>query len=75
MRIDAYIGNPIIVTQQDYYQLEELLQEIDPQFNSVQLRQELVVIENIARRTFRYPRYPTIRWVADRLSSMVEKGL
>lgn len=75
MRIDAYIGNPIVSTQQDYYQLEELLHEIDPQCNSVQLRQEVVVIENIARRTFRYPRNPTIGWVADRLRSMVEKGL
>ena len=24
MRIDAYIGNPIIATQQDYYELENL---------------------------------------------------
>lgn len=58
MRIDAYVGNPIISTQQYYYELEELLNEIDPQCNSVQLRQEVVVIENLSRRTFRYPRTP-----------------
>ncbi|RHD53443.1 hypothetical protein [Phocaeicola plebeius] len=75
MRIDAYIGNPVIATQQDYYDLEELLSEIDPQCNSVQLRQEVVIIENIARRTFKYPRNPTIQWVADRLRYMVENGL
>jgi len=75
MRIDAYIGNPIIATQQDYYELDELLHEIDPQCNSVQLRQEVVIIENIARRTFRYPRNPTIQWVVGRLRYMVENGL
>lgn len=75
MRIDAYIGNPIITTQEQYYELEELLHEIDPQCNSVQLRQEVVIIENIARRTFKYPRNPTIQWVAGRLRYMVENGL
>ena len=34
MRIDAYIGNPIIATQQDYYELEELLHEIEPRLPS-----------------------------------------
>lgn len=75
MRIDAYIGNPVIATQQDYYDLEELLSEIDPQCNSVQLRQEVVIIGNIARRTFHYPRKPSIEWVAGRLRYMVENGL
>lgn len=75
MRIDAYIGNPVIATQQDYYDLEELLNEIDPQCNSVQLRQDVVIIENIARRTFHYPRSPSIEWVAGRLRYMVENGL
>lgn len=75
MRIDAYIGNPVIATQQDYYDLEELLSEIDPQCNSVQLRQEVVIIENIARRTFHYPRKPSIEWVAGRLRYMVENEL
>lgn len=75
MRIDAYIGNPVIATQQDYYDLEELLSEIDPQCNSVQLRQEVVIIENIARRTFKYPLKPSIEWVAGRLRYMVENGL
>ena len=75
MRIDPYIGNTVIATQQDYYDLEELLNEIDPQCNSVQLRQEVVIIENIARRTFKYPRNPTIQWVAGRLRYMVENGL
>ncbi|NDV95451.1 hypothetical protein D0T84_11070 [Dysgonomonas sp. 521] len=75
MRIGAYIGNPIIATQQDYYELEELLHEIDSQCNSVQLRQEVVIIENIARRTFHYPRNPTIQWVAGRLRYMVDNGL
>lgn len=75
MRIDAYIGNPVIVDQQDYYDLEELLNEIDPQCNSVQLRQEVVIIENIARRTFKYPRNPSIEWVAGRLRYMAENGL
>lgn len=41
MRIDAYIGNPIIATQQDYYELEELLHEVEPDCHSVQLRQEV----------------------------------
>jgi len=59
MRIDAYIGNPIIATQQDYYELEELLHEIEPTCHSVQLRTERLIIENISRRTFRYPRNPT----------------
>jgi hypothetical protein len=68
MKIDAYIGNPIIATQQDYYELEELLHEIDPQCNSVQLRQEVIVIENIVRRTFHYPRKPSIEWVAERFA-------
>lgn len=75
MRIDAYIGNPIITTQQDYYELEELLHEVDPACHSVQLGAERLIIENISRRTFRYPRNPTIQWVADRLRYMVENGL
>lgn len=75
MRIDAYIGNPIIATQEQYYQLEELLHEIDPDCRSVQLRTERLIIENISRRTFRYPRNPSVEWVADRLRHMVENGL
>lgn len=75
MRIDAYIGNPIIATQQDYYELEEILHEIEPDCYSVQLRQERLIIENLSRRTFRYPRNPTIGWVADRLRNMVDNGL
>ena len=75
MRIDAYIGNPIIATQQDYYELEELLHEIDPDCRSIQLRTERLIIENISRRTFRYPRNPSIDWVAGRLQYMVENGL
>lgn len=75
MRIDAYIGNPVIATQEQYYQLEELLHEIDPDCKMVQLRQDVVIIENIACRTFHYPRSPTIDWVAGRLQYMVENGL
>lgn len=75
MRIDAYIGNPIITSQQDYYELEELLHEVAPACHSVQLRAERLIIENISRRTFRYPRNPTTQWVADRLRKMVENGL
>ncbi|KAB6148246.1 hypothetical protein GA398_08295 [Bacteroides xylanisolvens] len=75
MRIDAYIDNPVISNQQEYYELLELLEEIDPKCNSVELRQEVVIIENIARRTFKYPRNPTIQWVAGRLRYMVENGL
>lgn len=75
MRIDTYTDNPIIATQQDYYELEELLHEIEPACYSVQLRTERLIIENISRRTFRYPRNPTIQWVADRLRAMVENGL
>lgn len=75
MRIDAYIGNPVITTQEDYYALEELLHEIDPDCEKVQLRQDVVIIENLSRRTFKYPRNPSIEWVAGRLRYMVENGL
>lgn len=62
MRIDAYMGNPIIATQEQYYQLGELLHEIDPDYRSVQLRTERLIIENISRKTFHYPRNPSIGW-------------
>ena len=75
MRIDAYIGNPVIATQEQYYQLEELLHEIDPDCQKVQLRPERLIIENLSRRTFHYPRNPSIEWVAARLQYMVENGL
>lgn len=75
MRIDAYIGNPVIATQEQYYELEELLHEIAPDCKTVQLRQDVVIIENIARRTFHYPRSPSVHWVASRLQYMVENGL
>ncbi|MDR1584351.1 MAG: hypothetical protein LBS55_14060 [Prevotellaceae bacterium] len=75
MRIDTYIGNPVIATQEQFYELEELLHEIDPDCKKVQLRQDVVVIENITRRTFKYPRNPSIDWVAGRLQYMVENGL
>lgn len=60
MRMNAYIGNPVIATQEQYYQQEELLHEINPDCKMVQLRQDVVIIENIARRTFHYPRSPSI---------------
>lgn len=75
MRIDAYIGNPVIATQQNYYDLEELLHEIEPDCQAVILRQERLIIENLSRRTFCYPRNPTIEWVAGRLRYMVENDL
>jgi len=43
--------------------------------NGSVFRQEVVIIDNIARRTFKYPRNPTIQWIADRLWYMVENGL
>ncbi len=67
MRIDIYTGNPIIANQQDYYVLEELLHEVEPDCHSIELRQEVVIIENLSRRTYKYPRYPSAEWVADRL--------
>ncbi|MCA4529016.1 cephalosporin hydroxylase family protein [Bacteroides ovatus] len=75
MRIDAYIGNPIIATQQDYYALEELLHEVEPDCRKIILGQERLIIENLSRRTFHYPRNPTIGWVAGRLRYMVDNGL
>lgn len=75
MRIDVYIGNPIIATQQDYYELEELLHEVEPDCRKVILGQERLIIENLSRRTFHYPRSPSIGWVADRLRNMVDNGL
>jgi hypothetical protein len=75
MRIDTYIGNPVIATQEQYYKLEELLHEIEPDCRSVQLRAERLIIENLSRRTFHYPRNPSIEWVAARLQSMVNNGL
>lgn len=62
-------------TQEQYYELEELLHEIDPDCKMVQLRTERLIIENISRRTFNYPRNPSIEWVAGRLQYMVENGL
>lgn len=75
MKINAYIGNPVIATQQQYYELEELLHEIDPDCDAAHLLPNRLIIENIRRRTFIYPRHPTTEWVADRLRSMVENGL
>lgn len=75
MRIDAYIGNPVIANQEQYYKLEELLHEIDPDCRIVQLRTERLIIENRSRRTFRYPLNPSIEWVAGRLRYMAENGL
>ena len=34
MRIDAYIGNPDIANHEQYYELEELLHEIEPRLPS-----------------------------------------
>lgn len=75
MRIDAYIDNPVISNQQEYYNLLELLEEIEPKCEAVILRQEVVTIHNLSRRTFKYPRNPSIEWVAGRLRYMVENGL
>ena len=66
MRIDAYTGNPIIATQQDYYELEELLQEIEPACHSVPLRTARAILEHSTRRPFRSPRSQSAtQWVAD----------
>lgn len=75
MRIDTHTGNPVIDTQEDYYLLEELLHEIEPDCHRVELRTERLIIENVSRRMFRYPRHPTPEWVAERLRYMVENGL
>lgn len=75
MTINASIGNPVIATQEQYYKLEELLHEIEHDCEAVHLLPNRLIIENIRRRTFIYPRNPTIKWVADRLQSMVENGL
>ena len=75
MRIDVYIGNPIIATQEDYYELEELLHEVEPDCRKVILGHERLIIENVSRRTFHYPRNASVGWVADRLRNMVDNGL
>lgn len=74
-KLTAYIGNPVIATQEQYYELEELLHEIHPDCRSIQLRTERLIIENISLRTFQYPRNPSIEWVAGRLQYMVGNGL
>ncbi|HHV86866.1 MAG TPA: hypothetical protein GXX42_13825 [Petrimonas sp.] len=66
MRIDAYIGNPVIATQEDYYALEELLHEIDPDCEKIQLRQDVVIIENLAHRHSNIPETPLLSgWLTD----------
>ncbi|KKB45408.1 hypothetical protein HMPREF1212_05079 [Parabacteroides sp. HGS0025] len=75
MTINVYIGNPVIANHEQYYKLEELLHEIDPDCEAVHLLPNRLIIENIRRRTFVYPCNPTMEWVADRLRSMVENGL
>lgn len=75
MRIDVYIGNPIIATQEQFYELEELLHEVEPDCRKIILGQERLIIENLSRRTFIYPRNPSIRWVVGRLRYMVDSGL
>lgn len=75
MTIDCYIDNPVISNQQEYYELLERLEEIEPACRSVQLRTDRLIIENLSRRTFRYTRNPSIEWVAGRLRYMVENGL
>lgn len=75
MTINAHIDNPVIATQQQYHELDELLHEIEPDCKAVHLLPNRLIIENIRRRTFIYPRNPTTGWVADRLRNMVENGL
>lgn len=60
MTINAYIGNPVIATQEQYYKLEELLHEIEPGYEAVHLLPNRLIIQNIRRRTFIYPREPTM---------------
>ena len=75
MRIETYTDNPVIANQTQFYELEELLHEIEPNCEMVQLRTDRLIIVNIRRKTFHYPRNPSIEWVAARLQSMVDNGL
>ena len=67
MRIDAYIDNPVISSHQDYYELLERLEEIEPYCEKVELRTDVLIIKNLKTKTFKYQRNPTIEWVAERL--------
>ncbi|MDR2918777.1 MAG: hypothetical protein LBV72_05380 [Tannerella sp.] len=71
MRIEAYIKS-VIAAQEQYYEQEELLREINPDCKSIQLRTDRFIIENLSRRTFQYPPI-LLEWVAGRLQYMVEK--
>ena len=75
MTINTYTDNPVIATHEQFYELEELLHEIEPDCEAVELCPDRLIIKNIRRRTFLYPRNPTTQWVADRLRNMVENGL
>lgn len=52
MRIETYKGNPIIANQEQFYRLAELLHEIEPNCETVQLRTDRLIIVNLRRKTF-----------------------
>lgn len=60
MTIDAYIDNPVIATQEDYYALEELIHEIEPDCEKNTTLAGGYYYSDLARRTFKYTRNPSI---------------
>lgn len=75
MEIYARNDNPIVLCQADYEALKSRIKEIEPNLRNITLYATKVKIENIASRTFQYPKCPTTEWVVGRVQYMMQNNL
>lgn len=75
MEIYPAIDNPIIKDHSDFIRLRKEVLAVEPQLREMYLYKNRIVIVNIAKRSFMYPRKPTIEWVIDRVKEMIQKEL
>ena len=75
MEINAYKDNPVIRTQEQYWELERKLKAAVPTLYRVTLYADRAVIENRTRRTWRYVAAPTINWIVDKAVYMERNGM
>lgn len=75
MEIYPATDNPIIKDHSDFMRLRKEALAVEPLLRAIYLLKNRIVIVNIAKRTFTYPRTPTIDWIIERVKFMKSKGI
>lgn len=70
MKMEVHIENPIVNDLDQFKELERRVQETDPTIYSLRVMKNMVIIERLGKRRFRYNATPSMDWIITKVQYM-----